>query len=154
MNTTSNNWNFSFYEESFDISDDEETALDESSKTSILPEETEEVVVENANQVPKSVYNPFLLTKMNYFKRKSSKVKLKVFDKRVVVSTNEVIKSIHPLDQTNMKVLFWQSTDDFNGRKGYPTEHLISTFTTMAGCKANKVTLVKEHGHSWYTVGV
>ncbi|KAG5417011.1 hypothetical protein I9W82_004644 [Candida metapsilosis] len=154
MNTSSNNWSFSFYEESFDISDDEETPLYESSKTSILTEETEEFVVENVNEVPMSVYNPFLLTKMNYFKRKSSKVKLKVFDKKVVVSKNKVIKSIHPLDQKNMKVLFWQSTDHFNRRKGYPTEHLLSTFTTMAGCKANKVTLVKEHGNSWYTVGV
>ncbi|KAI5953879.1 hypothetical protein CANMA_004718 [Candida margitis] len=150
-------WSFSFYEESYDEtyqSEDNEEDTEDNSRTSILPEENAPNVLENGHEFPKSVYNPFLLTKMNYFRRKSSKVKLRVFDKKVVVAKSKVVKNVHSADGKDRDVLFWQSTARWNGRKGCPTEHLLSVFATKVGCKTDKIILVKEHGNSWYTMGV
>lgn len=156
MGTTSNNWSFSFYEESYDETYQSESEEDTKnySKTSILPEENAEAVPGNSKELPKSVYNPFLLTKMNYFRRKSSRIKLRVFDKRVVIPRSKIIQSIHQKTKKDTDVLVWQSTIHLNARKGCPTEQLISTFATMVGCKSNEITLVKEGDKSWYTIGV
>ncbi|KAI5957502.1 hypothetical protein KGF57_003196 [Candida theae] len=156
MGSSSNNWSFSFYEESYEemCSTDAEDVIEDTSKTSILSEGVSTDVVEAAHETQKSVYNPFLLTKMNYFKRRSSKVKLRVFDKRMIISRDKVIKSIHPVDQKNKNVLFWKCVTEFNKRKGCPTETLIITFARKVGCKPRSVTVTKEQGSSWYTLGV
>lgn len=99
MSISCNNWSFSFYEESFDDtyqSTDEEYHEDVS-KTSILPEESILEMPGKESGVPINVYNPFLLTKISYFKRRSSKVKLRVYDKKVVVPRDKVLKRVHPM---------------------------------------------------------
>ncbi|EMG51133.1 hypothetical protein SBY92_001882 [Candida maltosa Xu316] len=132
-------WSFSLYDESLDIfdtySDGEECETSHESTVDPKP------VV---NQ-----YNPFIISKMNYFKRKQTKVNKKLYTKAVKINTKKMMQKI---TTSTSSTLNWESHDHWIQRRGFPSEILIDSFRQKVGTKKYKLTNSRDH-EGWYIIG-
>lgn len=120
--SNSNDWSFSLCDDSLELfdtiaegDDDNDTTVHTKSDNSCSGNKC----------TPLNQYNPFILTKMNYFKRKHPKAKLKVFDKKIKVKTLDIIKN---LETASLSELNWDFTCNWFHRKGFPSEVLKEGF--------------------------
>lgn len=118
----SNDWSFSLCDDSLELFDAIEEEVGDND-TTIHPKS------DDSNNGDKCTllnqYNPFILTKMNYFKRKHPKTKLKMFDKKIKVKATDILKNIGSSPPENLN---WDFTCSWIHRKGIPTEILKEGF--------------------------
>lgn len=104
MNDTSE-WSFSLWDESHEF---DELYNSETETSSI---DKDEEVCEPANH-----YNPFILCKMNSFKRKQVKLKLKVFTKYTKIGCCSIMLNIH---KSNSSSLNWDFDHKWIQEEGF-----------------------------------
>lgn len=129
MNDT-NEWSFSLWDESLDF---EELYKSES--------ESETTICQEYEKPPKNQYNPFILCKMNSFKKKRS---LKLFTKCMKVKSNKILKSPSPSS------LNWDFEHRWIQRRGFPSEVLIEGFCKKIGTQSYQ--LFDSSLKEWYII--
>ncbi|KAI5964713.1 uncharacterized protein KGF55_001782 [Candida pseudojiufengensis] len=154
-NTSTSNWSFSFYEESYDetyvntseeIEDAEDLQLNPNNK--FIPNESSEI----DNNKILSQYNPFIIAKLNSIKRFESKCKSNVYNKKLIISAKDVKETLKNASSNKKDILLWKDLTDWINRKGNPSTILTSFFKDKTG--ADNIVLSKEHQNSWTTFGV
>lgn len=171
-------WSFSFYEqEYFDNSyyEDEEKAEKEKEENKKEKEEKQEVgrkatetnyatkylksykprIVQSSKQFcSQNLYNPFILTKMNYFQRKQTRVHHQLCGKKVVASTRAILRSLENASGSCKDVIFWKNTLKWNQRKGCPSMNILSGVCSKLNSDMADLNLERKAHEPWFTVGV
>ncbi|CAK9440444.1 uncharacterized protein LODBEIA_P45440 [Lodderomyces beijingensis] len=151
-------WSFSFYErEYFDTSDTEQEEMPEQEQK----QDTGDAVLQTQTkaehtEATRNLYNPFILSKINYFTRVQARTSSAVYNKKSVVKSSTAMEAT--TKDGNANVLVWKTTLAWSCRKGNPTEMLLSTIAARAGVPKEKLYLTKDPtgpsavGDTWFTV--
>ncbi|RLV93658.1 Chromatin structure-remodeling complex protein RSC58 [Spathaspora sp. JA1] len=123
-----NDWSFTLYDESLEITNATNQQVP-SSKSSIDSEDHNDPELETSKvDTTKSfttnvnnesgLFNPFIIAKMNYFKRKSNKspISKPIYKQRQIVSKQHVMQTI------SKSVNCWENLLEWTRRRGYPSE--------------------------------
>ncbi|KAI3402397.2 hypothetical protein KGF56_004805 [Candida oxycetoniae] len=146
-------WSFSYYEREY--LGTSQTEQDDFSVLEPEPSSNEPVRVK-PQEIKLSLNNPFILCKLNYFKRKASKNNLHLYNKKLVVLKERILSNVNKSKVNNQDSLLWKTTLAWILRKGNPSDILLNEIATRQTFMeiATELTLTKLVSDSWYTVGV
>ncbi|RCK67039.1 hypothetical protein Cantr_03464 [Candida viswanathii] len=141
MNDTSE-WSFSLWDESLDIEDLNNGASE--TETTFRPESNEHEVEEKQ---PANQYNPFIICKMNSFKKKQTRIRLKIYTKYVRINTKKTKETIKMAPAATLN---WEAEHKWIQRRGFPSEVLIECFCERLGIDKYQL---RDSNKDWYIIG-
>ncbi|KAG7664671.1 uncharacterized protein J8A68_001767 [[Candida] subhashii] len=139
-----NEWSFTLYDESLAVLETSRTTEDRTSSKSSQENENDIEPKPKVNQ-----YNPFILTKMNYFKKKNTTNTARIYNKVKRVSSKQILSSYRASSEDQFR---WTKTLKWLQRRGFPSE-LILDNGIFARLNINKEdTMMSRSSSGWFVL--